>query len=414
MNREKRMIGTLFSLLLAALYIFQAGSLEEGTSPLVKGIMVAAALPFLLLVPFSIIASWIPLQKGEQNATPRLLEMFRLDGKLRWEAGWLTLFALASLAAAIGLFQPGAGLSTWFLPVWIVAFGITVDVAWSFVHRIMNYFNPFTVVKMFTERAKKSIMSDRELDLCDWIDALSEVTIKAVDRHSSSVAGLALDELNKVAGQFLDASKSIAHTDRDKQMEMAGITDKVSYTMHFLYERIDIIFYKALKNRLEPTCSKIVTLLGKIAVAAAKYDVSLASEPLRFLGKCAKRAQDAGFEETALTASCVLLEVAKTIVREVDVTYYEIKDTFLSIINSLEVLSKEDFKKDKTISILLLMQPFKELRELFQSEKIKNHQDTPVIMQNINRVLGEYDALMVVMNTIPEIPKIQDELELPG
>lgn len=408
------MIGTLFSLLLAGLFIAKGGSPEEGIAPFVKGIMTAVALSFLFLPLISIIASWLPLQKGEQNTTPRLLEMFRSDGKLRWEAVWLLLFSLATLAAAVGLVPSGTRFSGLLLPVWIVTLGVTVDVAWSFIHRILNYFNPFSVVKMFTARAKKSILSNHELDLCDWIDALSEVTVKAVERHSSSIAGLSLDELYQVASLFLDASKSIAHTNHDKQTEMAGITDKVSYTMHFLYQRIDIIFYKALKNRLEPVCSKIMTLLGKIAIAAAKYDMSLASEPLRVLGKCAKRAQDAGFEETALTASCVLSEVARTIIKEIDVTYYEIKDPFLSIINGLEVLTQEQFRKDKSVSILLLMQPFKDLKQLFQSDKVKNHQDTPVILQNIDRVLGEYEALMVVMNTIPEIPRVSDEPDLPG
>ena len=55
------------------------------------------------------------------------------------------------------------------------------------------------------------------------------------------------------------------------------------------------------------------------------------------------------------------------------------------------------------------MQPFKDLRALFQSEKAKDHQDTPVILQNIDRVLGEFEALQMVMSTIPPIPNISEE-----
>jgi hypothetical protein len=147
--------------------------------------------------------------------------------------------------------------------------------------------------------------------------------------------------------------------------------------------------------------------MGKLSIAAAKYDVSLASAPLRFLGKFAKKAQEEGFEETTLTASCVFSEVSKTILKEIDISYYEIKDPFLSIINGLESLTKAEFKKDKNTSIPMLMAPFKELKALFEQGKAKEHQDTPIIVQNIDRVLGEFEALQLVMNTIPAIPSTE-------
>ena len=174
--------------------------------------------------------------------------------------------------------------------------------------------------------------------------------------------------------------------------------------MFYLYQRLDLIFSSALRNHIEPTCSKIITLMGKLSIAAAKFDMSLASAPLRFLGKFAKKAQEEGFEESTLAASCVFTEVSKTILNEIDITYYEIKDPFLSIINGMEVLAKAEFKKNNNISIPLLMAPFRELKALFGQGKAKDHQDTPVIMQNIDRVLGEFEALQTVMNTIPEIP----------
>ena len=94
---------------------------------------------------------------------------------------------------------------------------------------------------------------------------------------------------------------------------------------------------------------------------------------------------------------------------DIDIKYLEIRDPYLSIINGLEVLAKGTFKRDKTTNIAILMQPFKDLKVLFQSEKAKEHQDTPVIMQNIDRVLGEFEALQMVMNTIPPIPDMKDE-----
>lgn len=404
------MIGTLFSIILAGLLWYDPHSHEASLGTFTRIMMVTTAISFLLLLPVGYMFAWSPLQKAEQNSTPRILEMFHKDSHVHLASAWITVFSLATLVLASDLLFPSLSHKSWFFPAWLVLLGLSIDAITLFVKRIFSYVNPFSVVKIFTQQAKTSIQNDRELDLCDSIDALSEVAIKGIQQHSSSICHEALSQEQVIIKQFLQASKSIAHTTQDAQMKTLGVKDKVSYTLFYLYQRLDIVFEKALKNQLEPTCSLIATIFGKISVDAAKYDVSLVSAPLRFLGKCAKRAQDHGFEETALTSSCIFLEVAKEIISEIDLTYYEIKDVFLSIINGLEVLSKDAFKKDKTMSIALLMQPFKELRSLFDNEKMKNHQDTPVILQNIDRVLGEYEALLIVMNTMPVI-KVEDTIE---
>lgn len=400
------MVGTLLSVGLAI--ILWVGSYNfdiDATGFAVKTLMIIASFLFLFFVPLGMMLAWLPLQKAEQNQTPRILELFVKDGKIRLESVWLSVFALVTLVAATDPVYGHIGRYHWFFPAWIILLGTVIDCLHHFVLRVFNYLNPFSVIAMFGAQARHSVQNDKELDFCDWIDSLSEVAIKGIQRHSTSIANMVLDEEQKLARLFLGASKSIAHETKDKQTKAAGIVDKVSYTMFYLYQRLDIIFEKALKSKLEPTCTLVVTSLGKISVDAAKYDMSLASAPIRFLGKCAKKAQDEGLEETVLTASCVLSEIAKEILTKVDITYYEIKDPFLSIINGMEVLAKETFRKNKETSIGLLMQPFKQLRELFKAEKVKNHQDTPVIVQNIDRVLGEFEALLIVMNTIPPIPK---------
>lgn len=405
------MIGTLFSIILAALLWFGPHN-EANLGMATRVVMIATSLSFLLLLPLGFMFSWLPLLKAEENSSPRIVEMFHKDRYVHLASGWGTIFSLATFVLASDLIYPSISQKPWFFPVWVVLLGISIDVVAVFLRRVISYMNPFAVIKMFTHEAKVSIQNDRELDLCDSIDALAEVSIKGIQQHSPPVCHLALGEQQQIVRLFLSASKSIAHVNQDAQTKSVGITDKVSYTLFYLYQRLDIAFDKALKNGLEPTCSLIITLLGKITVDAAKYDVSLASIPLRYIGKCAKRAQDQNFEDTVMTASCVFLEVAKEIIAEIDLTYYEIKDAFFSIINGMEVLSKEDFKRDKTINIALLMQPFKDLRALFENEKLKNHQDTPVILQNIDRVLGEYGELLILMNTMPQI-KIEDQIEPP-
>ena len=139
---------------------------------------------------------------------------------------------------------------------------------------MLSYENPFAIIQLLSRQAIKNIRSNRDLALCDSIGALSEIAIKGVEKHSVSVCQTALEEEQQIIKQFLLASKSIAHVTKGTQTQSAGIEDTVSYTLFYLYQRLDIVFNKALKNRLEPICSYILTLLGKIAIDAAKYDVS--------------------------------------------------------------------------------------------------------------------------------------------
>lgn len=410
------MIATLVSLLIAAFIIFNPflaeGQIEASALARVVGYI---AIPFLFFLPFCLAMTWLPLQKAERNITPRVLDMFSKDRWLRFACVWLLVFPLLSLFLAFIISSvPPFGKALPFA-VWIALFGLALDAAYYFVRKVLSYLNPYAVASMFTQEAKKSIQDERSLDLCEWIDALSEVSLKSIQEHSIALCNTTLDEQGQIARLFLNSSKSISHRTEDKQSQAMGIADEVSYTMFYLYQRLDMAFDSALKKKLEPVCSHIISILGKIAVDAAKYDITIASPPLRFLGKFSARAQADGLEEVPIKASCLLLEIAKVILEEIDVTYLEIKDPFLSIINNLEEMSKTAFRRDKSISIPLLIQPFLDLKELFKGEKIAAHQDAPVIMQNIDRVLGEFQALQMVMNTLPVIPTIsEDEIKPTG
>lgn len=398
------MLATIISFLLAVFVVFSPYVTHENLKiPVIESTMLAIAIPLLFLIPVAMFFCWLPLQNAENNATPRIIDMFKNDRHLKIMGAWTIIFALLTLLYGVGAFHyiPQQDL----FAAWLVGLGATLDTIRHLVIRIADYFNPSAAVEMFSNEAKECIRNEHEDDLRGWIDALSEITLKGIQKHSSALANASLDAQNDVAKVFLGASKSISHSAEDKEAldKGQGLTDRVSYTMFYLYQRMDLAFNSALQSRLEPTCSKIITIMGKLAVEAAKYDMSLATAPLRFLGKFAKKAQDAGLEESSITASCVFSEVSKALLTDIDITYNEIKDPFLSIINGMEVLAKEEFKKDKNISIPLLMEPFKELKTLFSQGKAKEHQDTPVIMLNIDRVLGEFEALQMVMSTIPKI-----------
>lgn len=397
------MIATLVSLLLAGYMIFQKS--EIAINPLFMAIVIiVVGTLFVLILALSLAIAWGPLHRAEQNMTPGILEMYRKDKFARLINAWLAIFILASYFIAIVLVPYEVIPKYLLFAIWIVMLGISLDSLYHFSKRILKYLNPFSAITLFTKEATASIQEEREIDLCNGIDALSEISYKAIQRNSTMLATESITQLQKIARIFFASSKSISHHPQDDQSKSLGITDKVSYTMFYLYQRLELVFEKALHAKLEPICSQVIACLGKIAVDAAKFDISMATPPLYSMGKLMKHADQKGMNDVGLKGSCTLLEVGKAIVNDTDITYSELQDPFLSIISTLEEFSKMVFRRDRGMSIQVLKQPFYELKGLFTSGKAASHRDAPVILANIDRVLGEFDALEMVMRTIPTIP----------
>jgi hypothetical protein len=207
---------------------------------------------------------------------------------------------------------------------------------------------------------------------------------------------------------FFASSKSVARINVDKKIEKISGRDEASYTIFYLLQRLELINDRALEYRLETVCRQMIMTLGKIIVSCAKFDLSTVSFPTHFLAKFGLKALQHHFGEVGVLTTSTLLEIAKTILRDVDVTYSELQEPFQSIINGLDAIAKATFKKEKNTSIQVLTQPFEDLKSLFQLDKMVNHPDTPVIRHEIDRVLEEFTVLGQVMRAIPPIPNLEE------
>lgn len=405
------MSGTFFSLIIAIfLYIkpLPAEAITNSTY-LAMTMFIVAAL-FVITQTAITIFAWAPLQKTEQNLTPRIMEAFKHDRNLRVTNLFLLLFLFFTYLVVIDILLLDQFSKQHLLVIWTLLLGVAVDFLHHHLRRVMDFLDPFHVVEFFSRSAQECVRGAKEAELCGWIDTLSDTSVKAISRNCTSLSLLAIDKLRLISRNYLEVAKGITyHADEDKSK--FGGADHVSYTLFYLFQRMELIFEKALKEKLEPICSKIVTTLGKICIYGAKYDITLASYPLYYLGKFTGKAQFEGLQEVGNRATLTLLEVSKVIVKEVDLQYVEIKETFLSIVNNMHEIAKDTFKNDKMMNIRILTQPFYELRELFQTEKLANHQDTPSIVSNIDIVLDEFTTLETVMSTMPPVPQMVKERE---
>jgi hypothetical protein len=405
--------GTLLSVAFAAFYLFMSSGQTLIPNTDMLGIaMLVFGISSLSLLMLTMGLSWSPLQKTEENLTSRLLVLFKKDLQLHFALYLLIILSLISIFFAINAFLH-IFLKPAVVVAWIVLLGISLDGWYYLLQRVSNYFNPFGIVQLFTKEAIVSIRNEKEGELCDWIDSLSEVSTKALQRHSNSLCINALDSMPVIAADFLDSAKSIGHHIDETQSTQKF--DQVSYTLFYMFQHFETVFNIALQHRIEPICSKLITILGKIAISAAKLDLTLVSYPVHFIGKFAKYAQENKMQDVAVKATIILLEVSKAIVTEVNVTYADLKDPFFSIITHLDEIAKETFKQDKNINIKFLAQPFRDLKDLFTNERVANHQDTPAIVQKLDQVINEFDTLEIVMKRLPPLPNLSTEepLETP-
>lgn len=398
------MLGTLIAVLFAIGVEYSSFVHYPLNFGILSPLFLTVGLAFLMAHLFLYAFAFNPLQHSEHTLTPRVLELLRKDSRLGYIKIWLLIFSLASFVLAF--FPTLLESQPIGLAAWIVALGISCDALNALYKRLIDYFNPYAITALFTQEADHCIQDDREVDLCHWIDALGEVATKAVQGGSTSLANHAISEMQQIARLFLEASKSIGHQTHDKQMDEIGIQDKVSYTMFYLYQRLELVSNRAAESRLQPTSNQLITILGKIAVDSAKYDISMALYPLHYLGKFTKEALMHNLYEVGDTATCTLLGVSKEILA-LDITYLEIRDIFLSIVNTMDMIAQETFKRDKTINLKVVTQPIEDLKAMFNTEKLAAHPDTPAILLSIERVIGAFTALEMVLKTIPKIPDEQ-------
>lgn len=403
------MQATLLSIILSALIYFIPFE-DKSLIDLKELAYLFTAISGIILISLPIVYGllWSPLQKAEQNITPRIVEMFNKDTHLKW--GTVAIFILPLLSLVLFVLEIYAFHieKTYIFLAWIVILGISLDIYRSLLKRMTSYLDPFKVASMLSAEAKEYVEKNQIDEISTTIDSLAEISARAVERSNSSLASESISELKEIGVNFLKSAKNLTNLDQDlKSMEQAH-EDKVGYTLYYLLNRFEMVFDRVVPKKFEPLCNQIISSIGRVTISAAKYDISLATIPFQSIGQLTLKAQAAGMKEVAIKSQILLIEVAKTILKEIDVTYLELKTPFLTLINYLDQIAEETFRLNKNTNIQVLLSPFMELKELFKSPALEKHQDTPLILVELERAMDSFKALQMVMNTIPPIPQVEE------
>lgn len=372
-------------------------------------IMLVGGTSILFITVFINTLILMPFEHLEQKLIPNLTNIVRHDTPLHLGRIYLFLFVLITyLCVAFVSHIADIKYQNWFFLTWLVLFGIALDILRDSWKRQLNLLNPSFLISQISNQAEKAIQNDKRNELLNHLDSLAEIGVRSVEKSKLSLSTQTLQTFPPLLKIFFDSAKSISHISRDIQAQQnfqGG--DALSFLIFYLLQRLELINDKALRDRQETVCRQMIMSMGKIIVHCAQFDLSTVSFPTHFLTKFGLKAQQHYFDEVAVLTTSTLLEVAKTILTEIDTTYAELEDPFKAIINGLTALARAAFKKHKDTNIQVLVQPLVDLKAMFQTEKMGQHRDTPAIFQQINNVLDEFSVLEQVMQAIPPIPEME-------
>ncbi|KIC70963.1 hypothetical protein [Candidatus Protochlamydia amoebophila] len=372
-------------------------------------LIIAGSLLVLLLTVLSITLSLLPLQRLEQNLVPNLVELYKRNHWLKINRFCLFLFPLVSFFAVNWINSNSFQFKEWIMPIWLVTFGLSLDLLKCYWQNLMQFLNPSDFVNMLTRQGKKAVQNEKDDTLWSCLDNLSEIAVRSIEKSKIALSTQTLKSFPPIVDAFFASSKSISRINVDAETEKKTGRDEASFTIFYLLQRLELINDRALQNRLETVCRQMIMTMGKLIVSCAKFDLTMVDFPTHFLTKFGLKALQHHFEEVGVLTTSTLLEIAKTILKDVNINYAELQSPFQAIVNGLNAIAKATFKKEKNTSIKLLVQPFEELKTMFQAEKMVNHPDTSVIIHEIDRILEEFTVLGQVMRSIPPIPNLEDD-----
>jgi hypothetical protein len=408
------MFVTLFAALFSAAFLYYHETVPtEIDGVLLSAVIAVGGITILVLTAFFNIMVLSPLEKLEQKLVPNLMEIFRRNFLLQLERTLLFIFPVLSFFLAILILSPSVPHKVWFFLGWIILFGFAIDLFRLSWKRVVNFLNPFYLVKQLEKDAEAGIRNNNDEQLWAALDSIAEVSLRSIEKSRIALSTQALQTFPPIYQVFFESSKSIARINVDKKVEKETGLDEASFTVYFLLQRLELINDRALQFRLETAIRQLITALGKIIIYAAEFDLSMVAFPTHFLTKFGLKAQQHHFDEVAVLTTGTLSEIAKTILTEIDVTYAELQQPFRAILNGLDALAKGTFKKRKDTSVSILIEPFLQVKTLLQTERMANHPDTPLILQEINRILEEWEALDKLMRGIPPIPELGDDMPVP-
>lgn len=379
------MIATLTALALATCMLFLGESAPQ-TAPLLLSLMTMGTHLLLLTLPLYWTFSTLALQRGEKRLGPKLFECFQKNRLFSLYEKGIFLFLLLSYTSLSGHFFWVTGPAPSFFPFWLVGFGCALDGFYQLYKGVAHHVNPIQGVEIMKEHAGKEAKLGQEEKATQWIDAFATLANKATKQEEVALAERA------TSASFQTLSTLVEH-----RLEHHLDQEKLSYAFIYFSQRMESIFRRANQAQAEGLSLHVMNQLGKATVLGAEVAGPLSTLPLVYVSKLLEMSKQHNLAELPDQVSCLLVEVARLLLHqgvELGVSYQE---PMASILHTLEEIEMEKFTKNKEIEFDILKKPFKDLVGMMGESQIMEHPDTPSVLAQIERIVGDFSNLELVM-----------------
>lgn len=347
---------------------------------------------FMLIASFSIwflmiglyARIWVPLQKQAQNLSPGIVNIIKKDLKINFIIEFISCLPLIALASFM-IYHPSS------LAFLLIAFGISIDLIKIMLFQLNNFLDVESLLEIIVQQ-KGNKKFDNENELIETFDIVFDIANIGIEKKMPSISINAIDSMQKIMQSYLNNVKRASNS---------AIIDDSKYLILNFIERIRSLNVKAIHFRAQEVISKILNALAKIAIASSKVDLTFPNYFMHLIGEISEQAIKEKMLSVAEKATCILLEMGKYILPQISLENANGVKFYFSLIRKIEEINKLWFQADKSINIELLIQPLKELSNIFENIELQSMPDQKLILNEIKRAIDQFEQLDLVMKTIP-------------
>ena len=393
------MLATLLSICLSILLLWQEIAYKDTfVFPDTSLVVLLGGAGIFLLFPWLISKQKKANYKQVKQYSPVIASYYHQEIHSFFLQLCYTFFPLFSLFEALNPIQIPSINPSYLFCTWLIFFGFSIDRLLRYMKKTHAYNDPYFVLNAVETEGKKAIKSWNIDKAYPWIDALSEIAIKSLRRGELSYSKECIDNIYKLTLYYVEHQETSLLRNSDPE----ALEEKINFTLLYIMQRLELIFLQALADGMDTICSFILRIFAKLTIELTLIDPRLAVTTPQILGKLTETAFHEGSKDLALQGSCAIEETLKGIIQNIDQDQeIDVIDPCLGLIFALQHLSEEQFRANKLIEIGYLQAPFRNLLELVNSPYYAERKDLARVKSELERVIGQFEALALVMAKVP-------------
>ncbi len=345
------------------------------------------------------------LQRADSGACPGLMGVARDDAGLAWLHRGLHIFPLLALLLAVSLLIVNSSV---LLAAWLVTVGLSLDLLVRYLSHISGYIDPNAAVEKLVHLGATDAENGRDSELTDKIVILCDLGYHSLRRQTSHEALHTISALGDLLEHFMHANRR-----QLKSEELHSPNHmRAGYIAAFTTDHLESLCRNALFDQMDPTAIHVLTTLGNASVAAAQGSPEVACQLIQSMGRLALTALETGHFEVCIKGSLTLMETAKMLVSDPEASQNDLHKPLLTAVGQLGDIAKTQFRQDRDAELNFLTQPVRDLKAFFSNDStLSGRKDVKIALQALETILSDFLNLQLVLNTLPDIPDVEDDDE---